>query len=366
MKNVNILIGTKAQFIKVAPLIKELDTRSIPYRLIDTCQHKDITTELRKQFNIRQPDAFLGNNFRNINSLPRALWWTISIFFSLLAKRRAFKQKLFGINNNGLCLIHGDTLSTLMGCIIAKSYGMKAGLLEAGLRSFDIANPFPEELIRLISMKWSDYLFAPSEWAAQNLSLMKVRGEIFTVGDTIVDSISSVLAHSSESAFLNLKPYAVMSIHRFETIYRAKQLKFITELARDIGKQRNIYFIGHQPTLRRLNKNKLINQLDHVGIRRLPILNYSDFISLINNADFVLTDGGSIQEECFYLDIPCLLLRNKTERGYGLGENVCLSKFNRATIERFLANFAEFKRKNPADYNFKPSQRIIEIITALP
>ena len=246
---IHILIGTKAQFIKVAPVIKELDKRSIPYRLIDTCQHKDITPNLRKIFNIKDPDVSLDTGFSNINSLVRAFMWIFSIFGKIIFSRKKLLQSVFNNDKNGVCLIHGDTLSTLLGLMIAKSCGLKVGHLEAGLRSFDIFNPFPEELIRIITMYASDYLFSPSTDGEKNLINMKVKGKIFNVkANTVLDSIDYILNKKQGLETSYLRPYVVMSIHRFENINSKKRLTLILGLAETISKNNNIAFIMHQPT----------------------------------------------------------------------------------------------------------------------
>ncbi|MFC1704678.1 UDP-N-acetylglucosamine 2-epimerase, partial [Candidatus Omnitrophota bacterium] len=190
---IHVFVGTKAQFIKVAPLLKEFDTQAIPCRLIDSCQHKDITRDLRTLFKIKQPDAFLETGFRNINSLPKAFLWIVRILAKLIFSKGKTKREVFGAKPDGICLIHGDTLSTLVGLILAKSCGIKVAHLEAGLRSFDIFNPFPEELIRILCMKLSDYLFTPSQWAEDNLRAMSIKGRIINAHEnTIIDSLQLI------------------------------------------------------------------------------------------------------------------------------------------------------------------------------
>lgn len=366
MANISIFIGTKAQFIKVAPIIQELDARAIPYRLIDSCQHKDITQDLRKLFGVRQPDVYLETGFANINTIPRALLWVLKIMAALLFSRRAFRQKVFGTYKGGICLIHGDTLSTLLGLIIAKCSGLKVGHLEAGLRSFDIFNPFPEELIRLICTTYADYLFAPSLWAEQNLKNMKIKKPIFNIGDnTVVDSIQRMLPLAIEDSNKQATPYVVLSVHRFENIYRRARLSFIVELAQELSKDYTVIFIAHQPTLKRLTRTKLIDRLNNKPIQIVSLERYERFLSLLLHAQFVLTDGGSIQEESYYLNKPCLLLRMKTERNYGLGENACLSEFKPGIIRYFFDNYTSFKRKQ-INETARPSAKIATILAGIP
>lgn len=347
MKTIHIFIGTKAQFIKVAPIIKELDKRNLPYRLIDSCQHKDITTDLRRLFDIREPDVYLYTGFNNINTLIKAFLWTARIMGALIIKPNAFKQEVFGNSEKGLCLIHGDTLSTLLGLIIAKRYGFEVGHLEAGLRSFDIVNPFPEELIRIICMRYADFLFAPSDWAYDNLTHLRKKATVYNIKDnTIFDSIRYILPRSTTPAEKPHENYVIMSIHRFENIYQRKRLASIVTFAAELSEQFTVIFVAHQPTLKRLKATSLLHRLKQKKITIASLAHYDAFLSLLADAQFIITDGGSIQEESYYLNKPCLLLRNKTERHYGLGENVCLSQFNKKILNYFTEHYPSFKRKD--------------------
>lgn len=363
MTSVHIFIGTKAQFIKVAPVLKEFDKRNLSYRLIDSCQHKDITTDLRRLFGIREPDVSLRTGYDNINTLSKALLWTTKIVASLVFKPAAFRKEVFGDARKGLCLIHGDTLSTLLGLIIAKRFGFAVGHLEAGLRSFDIFNPFPEELIRLICMRYSDFLFAPSGWAKDNLKNFSKQENIFDIGgNTVFDSIQEMLPRGRAPAQKPNTKYALMSIHRFENIYRKKRLAFIVDMAQTLSQNLQVVFITHQPTLKRLNAAKLINKLaNNKAITMLSLAHYDEFLALLQSAQFVITDGGSIQEECYYLNKPCLLLRKKTERRYGIGENVCLGNFDKETILRFIQQYPSFTRKENTS-PCRPSQAVADIV----
>ncbi len=363
---IHVFIGTKAQFIKVAPILKELDNRTISYRLIDSCQHSDITKDLRKIFSIKNPDAFLDEKFTNINSLPKAFLWVSKIIFRIIFLKNKLRNSLFGENPYGVCLIHGDTLSTLLGLIIAKSCGLKVAHLEAGLRSFDLFNPFPEEIIRIICMKFADYLFTPSQWAEDNLIKMNIRGEIFNVGEnTIIDSMGLMLPQKKDFKFSDMKPYAIMSIHRFENIYSSKRLKLIINLALQISNKLNLFFIMHQPTQKKLERSGAINRIKKEKIYNYPLTSYDNFILILKNAEFIITDGGSIQEESYALDIPCLLMRKKTERQDGISENVCLSKFDSKIIDNFLKDYKSF-RSLKSQNDESPSKKIVDIISGFP
>jgi UDP-N-acetylglucosamine 2-epimerase len=363
MSAVNILIGTKAQFIKTAPLIKECVSQNIPYRLIDTCQHKDITEEIRKLFKIKKPDSHLSSKYENINTLFKACFWLINIALSAFFQKKKFREKIFGPKKKGVCLIHGDTLSTLLGLTLAKYYRFKVMHLEAGLRSFNSLNPFPEELIRIVCMKFSDYLIAPSIWAVQNLKKMKTKGKIYNLeANTVLDSINYILKTPRPIITFSQSDYALISIHRFENIYSKNRLQIITKLALEVSNSNKVIFVLHQPTIKKIKSYGLYKQLEkNKNTILTKITNYQQFIFLIQKANFIITDGGSIQEECFYLNKPCLLMRKQTERLYGIKENVCLSGFNEKKISHFLRNYPQYIRKEQK-FAQKPSTKIATLL----
>ncbi len=363
---IHIFIGTKAQFIKTAPVIHELEASRIPYRLIDTNQHTDITTDLRKIFSIKSPDASLDNRSRNVNTLMAALNWSARIIFQIIFQKESFRRRVFGdVSPNDICVIHGDTLSTLLGLIASKSCGIRVAHLEAGLRSFDIFHPFPEEIIRIICMKHSDILFAPSKTAEENLRAMKLKGSIYNIGaNTVLDSIRYVTDNSKKGPDGEIKkPYVIMSIHRFENIYNKRRLLFILTLMRVISQNNNVLFVLHQPTMKRITRIGFGALLKGKAIMVRPIVHYDEFVTLLEGAEFIVTDGGSIQEESSYLGIPCLIARLRTERDDGIGKNAVLSRFNPSIVEKFLASYRSLRR-DPPHKEKSPSKEITSILNA--
>ncbi len=155
-----VLIGTKAQYIKTAPLLRLMQAECRHYRLIDTGQHEAFTPALRKELGIKEPDVALYHGM-NISSFVEAVPWLLKLLLLMASGRARLRSKLFN-DGYGICVIHGDTTSTLLSLLLAKWAGMKVAHVEAGLRSFNIFKPFPEEPVRIICMRFSDYLFGPS------------------------------------------------------------------------------------------------------------------------------------------------------------------------------------------------------------
>jgi len=255
-------------------------------------------------------------------------------------------------------LIHGDTMSTLLGMKMARAAGLQVGHVEAGLRSFCIWHPFPEELIRIYCMKRCDILFAPSDEAFGNLNAMNVRGRVFKVdGNTVVDALR---LSQKVPATVNIpaEPFALATCHRLETITRRKRLKKVVSLLNHLSKQIKIVFVIHEPTQKYLERFSLAEELSPEVVL-LNMQNYTNFTALLRSAKMVLTDGGSIQEECAYLNKPCLILRKKTERPDGLGKNAMLWGFDDSIVDEFLSKAKSLTLKDPNEWP-SPSAKIVD------
>lgn len=356
----HFFIGTKAQYIKTAPVIRLMDKREIPYNLIDSGQHANISQDLRKELQVRSPDVYLRKG-SDLASIPHVLLWLLkNLFLATFYPGRIF-EKIFK-NKNGICIIHGDTPTTLLSAYLAKRAGLKVAHLEAGLRSYDYLNPFPEEIIRVIVMKLSDVLFAPGDWAYRNMERMKLRGEKcnLKVNTNFEALVFSLQQNSSLS--LNNEHYCLVSVHRVETLHNKERMKKIIELVFKISSERKVVFVIHPPTELRLKKYNLYSRLEECkDITLLPLIPHKDFIHLLKNADFVVTDGGSVQEETFYLNVPCLLMRKKTERLDGIGANVYLSEFDEGKIDYFLNNWKSFASAETKK-NISPSEKIVDYL----
>lgn len=354
---IHFFIGTKAQFIKMAPVIAEFKGRGIAYRYVDSGQHADLTRILRQTFGIGEPDVCLSEG-GDIISIFAAFKWTVKLLFqSIFAKGKLRKDVFPG---GGICLIHGDTLSTLLGLKMAKAAGLKVAHVEAGLRSYNIFHPFPEELIRIYCMKRCDLLFAPSDETYENLAKMNVKGKLFNVhGNTVVDALR-LMQDVPATLDLPAEPYALAACHRLETITRRKKLRSVVELLNCVAKQIKVVFVTHKPTRKYLEKFGLHNTLDS-NIDILDMQDYMNFTALLKSAKMVLADGGSIQEECAYLNKPCLILRHRTERPDGLGKNAVLWDFDNSILEDFLKKSEQVAQPDMENWP-RPSKEIVERI----
>jgi UDP-N-acetylglucosamine 2-epimerase (non-hydrolysing) len=212
---IHVIIGTKAQLIKMAPIMAELSHRNVSYRYISTGQHKETVEDILLNFNINNPDVFLYEG-KDIVSIRSMFFWLCRI----LARALFNKRYIFGeqVNNDDIALVHGDTLSTLAGALIARMAGLKVGHVESGLRSYRLFHPFPEELTRILTFKLSNYFFCPDDIATNNLG--KVSGvKINTGGNTLYDAVHAVRPSVEKSLSLSdllLLLYIDMRISKIE------------------------------------------------------------------------------------------------------------------------------------------------------
>lgn len=356
---IHVFVGTKAQLIKMAPVMQELDRQGIKYNFIDAGQHASLTGDLIRQFNLREPDVRLRQSDTSITTLMQAAVWTAGSLFKIIFRRNQIFEQVFR-GQTGICLIHGDTLTTLLSLFYAKRCGLKVAHVEAGLRSYHLFDPFPEEIIRLIAMRYSDMLFSPSVWASNNLKKMGYWTKTIEVGgNTGLDAVR--YARQSVNGHYQLNdPYVVMTTHRVETIYSKSRLEMIADLIDKITEQYKVLFVLHEPTRHQLTRFKLYDKVaQNSAVEMLPLQPYLKFMALVSKAQFVVTDGGSIQEESYFLNVPCLIVRSKTERMEGIGENAFLAEFNPEQIDRFFELLPTLKRKE-IDEAISPSRIIVK------
>ncbi len=329
-----VIIGTKAQLIKMAPLLVYFQHQGIDYNYISTGQHKATIEDILDNFNLCVPDIVLYDG-PDITSIKQMAIWGVN----LLWKTLRYKKKIFpGKKKNSIVLVHGDTLSTLIGALMGKIAGLKVGHIESGLRSFNWFHPFPEEITRLLTFKMSDYYFCPGEWALNNLSNEKGI-KVNTVYNTLYESLQ--IAQPAIERITDVEiptyTYAIATLHRYENIYKADVLIRLVSLIEQIAINCPLLFILHKPTEIKLKEFGLYQRLsDNPRIQLHPRYDYFQFIKLLKSAHFVVSDGGSNQEECYFLGKPIILLRQSTERKEGLGKNCVLSCYDPQIIDNFL------------------------------
>jgi UDP-N-acetylglucosamine 2-epimerase (non-hydrolysing) len=355
---IHVIIGTRAQIIKMAPVMKELEDRGIDYNFIFLAQHKETMYEIFAQFGIKKPNIVIGDMNRDITNVKDMVLWSFRVLINGFSKRKLIFQN----DKKGVVLIHGDAPPLFLGGLIAKFQGLKVAQVEAGLRSFNYFKPFPEEATRVFSSKMGliDIFFCQDEKSTLNVSPYK-KTAYSTHYNTMLDSLRLAEKVSPGKTISEVSgEFAIASLHRFETISKKEKLeKVVSELIK-ISKKIKLLFILHPPTRVALNKAGLYGSLEkEPGCHLLPRLGFFEFNHILRKAEFIITDGGSNQEECFYLGIPCLLFRSETERMEGLNNNVVLSKFDSVIINDFVANYKSYRRE-PVSENTSPSYYIVD------
>ena len=355
---IHIFIGTKAQLIKMAPLMRVLQDRGHDYNFIYSGQHRDTVDDILANFAIsKKPDVTLYHG-RDITGIVQMGQWAFDILRKYSSSEHA--AELFRNDKNGIVLNHGDTFSTLLGSALAKRHGLKSAHVESGLRSHNILHPFPEELTRLATFRLSDYFFAPGAWALANLA--GYRGvKINTLHNTLCDA----LRHTSHQTAASRAPgYGLVSVHRFENIFFRKRLQLIVDMLLASDPARPKLFILHKPTEKKLKQYGLYDRLaacSHIELH--PRYDYFRFIALLRGSDYLVTDGGSNQEECSYLGLPCLLMRKATERQEGLGHNTVLSGYDQTIVRSFMEQPERYRRP-PLEILQSPSELIVDSLQA--
>ena len=353
---IHVVVGTKAQFIKFAPIMLAMQWENIDYNFIFTGQHQNTIEKIQENFGVKSPNITLYKG-KDITSIPRMFVWLIRILIKTIFQRDIIFRKQ-GVDD--IVLVHGDTFSALLGVLMGKFAGKKVGHVESGLRSFDIFHPFPEEITRLLIFRFTDIYYCPGEWAVSNLDRYegeKINTEINTLYDCLM--FASGKLQEIEVEMPDYK-YALVSLHRFENIFNHKRFIELLEYLLEISKSIRLLFILHPPTEIKLKKIGWYEKLkNEVNIELRPRYDYFKFIKLVVKSEFIITDGGSNQEEAAYLGKPTLLFRKTTERQDGIDANVCVSEYKKDKIMGFVNNYKRYAR-NPISVEITPTEIILK------
>lgn len=352
-----VLIGTKAQYIKTAPILRELDARGLRYQLIYTGQHSETFDVLERAFGTRKPDDELVPDFEAATHASFARW-ILAFWRAAFARirRKAWRGAACGI-------VHGDTASTLFGAFALRIAGVPVAHVEAGLRSPRWLEPFPEEIVRRLVSRVTRFHFAPDAHAVGNLR--GVSGRVFdTGGNTLRDALRMALARLPEARTEGGQGgYGVVSIHRSENLSRGADFALLMEEVIQAARTTPIRFVLHPVTREKLRNSEWLARLQAAeGIELLDRMDYPDFVRLLCDANFLMTDGGSNQEEAAMMGLPTLLLRRATERPDGLGDNVTLSNLHRDTIRGFVTGAAGKRWTLRALQGPSPSAAVVDVL----
>jgi UDP-N-acetylglucosamine 2-epimerase (non-hydrolysing) len=329
------VLGTTAELIKLSPILSGLDSRRITYTMILTGQQGSDLNHSLNEFSFQGKIVNLVKRDQPLTSKFSALSWFIQCLSNVLWKNVIFDVEANLCKTKTLVVVHGDTLSTFIGAFLARRLRFPLAHVEAGLRSYDFFNPFPEELVRVFVSKFSAYNFAPTPIAIDNLSVAKGKN-ILTFGNTAVDAMS--IYPPSDDLVNEASDYCVVLLHRTEFLSNSKVLKASVADISEVSSSLKVKLVVDSITRRYFLPFFKHNQ----NIQLIQKMGYREFQKLLHGASFIITDSGGLQEECAEIGKPCLVHRKATERGDGLGTNAVLSDWVAGEMLSFSKNFIAY------------------------
>lgn len=316
MSRLCIVVGTRPEIIKMAPVILECQKQALPFFIIHTNQHysREMDAIFFEELQLPQPAYNLGIGSGTHGEVTGASLSRI--------------EKVLMDEEPSLVLVQGDTNSALAGALAAAKLHIPVGHVEAGLRSYD--RSMPEEINRVLIDHIADYLFAPTQRDAETLRREGLGEEkIFVAGNTIVDVLQryTSVAQSTSTILskLDLHPreYILVTAHRQENVDDESRLKGILEGLSRVHAETTFSLIYpiHPRTKKRIAEFELSISS---GVRMIDPVGFFDFLNLESNARLCITDSGGVQEESCILGVPCVTMRDNTERPQTLdvGSNV--------------------------------------------
>jgi len=365
------IFGTRPEAIKMAPVIKEIRKKEDKFNIVIcvTAQHREMLDDVLSLFDI-SPHYDL-----NIMRMNQSLFEVTAR--GLLDIHSVFKKEM-----PHLVLVQGDTTTTFVGALAAFYFRIPVGHIEAGLRTRDKYQPFPEEVNRRITSHIADFHFTPSEKAKNNLLKEGIPPRnIFLTGNTVIDALFYILNYTHQDKWLErhfpflgnrYRQIILVTTHRRENF--GKPLQNICEALKKIVERNKkveiVYLIHPNPNVLYSVRNIL------KGVERIHLikpLNYARFICLLSKSYLVLTDSGGIQEEAPSLGKPVLVMRERTERpeaiSFGAAKLVGTKTDNIVkNVEDLLSNTKLYERMSKPNNPFgdgKAAMRIVEVLEGL-
>lgn len=302
MKPIMCVVGARPNYMKIAPILRALAARSIGATLIHTGQHYDaaLSRLFFEELGLPEPEANLGVGS---GSHARQTAEVMARFEPLLLRERP-----------KALVVVGDVNSTLACALVAAKEGVPVAHVEAGLRSFD--RRMPEEINRVLTDQVSELLFTTERAAAANLAREGIAPDrVHFVGNVMIDTLALFLpkAVKPEPA-LAPQGYAVLTLHRPSNVDDPATLACLLEALAEVSRRLPVVFPAHPRTAQRLQASAAARVLPADRFLQRAPLGYLEMIGLMRDAKLVLTDSGGIQEETTALGVPCITLRENTER----------------------------------------------------
>lgn len=316
MITVLTIFGTRPEAIKLAPVVKELEkTPGVKSRVVVTGQHRQMLDQVLELFQIK-PDADLDIMLHD------------QTLFQITSRALLGLEKLLEKEKPDLVLVQGDTTTTFAAALASFYHKIPVGHVEAGLRTHDKYDPFPEEMNRRLTTSLADLHFAPTAWAKDNLSKSGVSDDkIFLTGNTVTDALQGIVEKSAAYAHPVLGEFnhhcriLLVEAHRRENLGKPMEniCDALSRLIETYPDLRLVFSVHKNPRVRETVYGKLENK---ERIHLVEPMDYPTLVNLESKSYLILTDSGGIQEEAPSLGKPVLVMRKTTERPEGVTAGV--------------------------------------------
>jgi UDP-N-acetylglucosamine 2-epimerase (non-hydrolysing) len=327
-----LFFGTSAELIKIWPLITELEKKT-KVSLLTSNQQPVELRQLEESFGLKSISHLRSQKRGNLVSKAQVFPWLVMVIINSVIQLRKLKSIAKVDQKKVLVFVHGDTMTCVIGALAGRLSRCEVVHVEAGLRSHDWRNPFPEEINRVIVARLAQYHFAPDQIAVANLEGRK--GKIVnTHGNTARDSMR-IMREKLTIEKID-KPYTLVSLHRAELLANKQVLIFTVEELVHVAKNHRMVMVVDALTRNTLEALGIHSKLQESNIELNEKMPYPDFLKLVIGAERVITDSGGLQEECGDLGIPCLVHRKATERFDGIGTTSSLSLWEERAITNFV------------------------------
>lgn len=357
-----LIAGARPNFMKIAPIWEEMKKHPARFRpiFVHTGQHYDdrMSRVFLRDLGLPEPDIYLG-----VGSGSHALQ-TARIMIQF--------EKVMVKDKPDLVMVVGDVNSTLACALVSSKIGVPVAHVEAGLRSFD--RRMPEEINRILTDQISDYLFTTCEEANENLKREGIPEErIHFVGNLMIQSLlkyrqKTERSHILQELGLDREQYCLVTLHRPSNVDQRETFQGILKALYQIQHKIKVVFPAHPRTQRRMRQFGLGRSMAQ-GVDNFMIidpLGYLDFLCLQMNARFLLTDSGGIQEESTFFGVPCLTLRENTERPITVtqGTNTLVGTDSERIIKESLKIISGGGKRGrvPELWDDRVAQRIVRVL----
>jgi UDP-N-acetylglucosamine 2-epimerase (non-hydrolysing) len=350
--------GTTGELIKLWPVLKGIGDRGGRFVNVTTAQQIAQIPGLLEQLDLPQPDVYLarGHDGHELHTNRDIPFWLTDVAKGSARNRSRIRQAMRQDGAPPLVVVHGDTMTTLLGTLIGRAYGAPVAHIEAGVRTWDLRHPFPEELTRRLVTKIGQIHYAPGAQAAANIK----RGIVVdTKMNTIRDSLELAGSEVSVPEVVEGKEFGLISIHRYELLNDGPLFGATLRAIASHPAQRPMLFVDHPVTVAAMERYGLTDVFAGSSVTRMARRTFFDFIGLLRVSSFAITDSGGTQVESYVLDKPCLVHRAKVEQPDGVGENVVVSRFDLSALARFLDDPGVNRRVTPPPA-VSPSQIILD------